>query len=143
MRSVYIVDDSADYRFLLNHFIKRFLPECTVELFDGAGALLSKMSTINQQSSDEALPGLILLDLHMDDMSGYELLKILKSTGGNYDYRWREVPVVINSSDITEESVKTCTELGAKACLRKSVDVSDLYALIDFVALNIQNARSA
>jgi CheY-like chemotaxis protein len=143
MRSVYIVDDSADYRFLLSHFIKRFLPECTVELFDGARALLSKMSTINPQSSDEALPGLILLDLHMADMNGYELLRILKDTRGNYDSRWREVPVVINSSDITEASVKVCTELGAKACLRKSADVADLYALKDILALHTQNAGSA
>jgi putative two-component system response regulator len=59
-------------------------------------------------------PDLILLDVEMPEMNGYEALKKLKS-----DDKYREVPVIFLTSMIDEQSEKEGLELGAVDYIRK------------------------
>jgi signal transduction histidine kinase/CheY-like chemotaxis protein len=63
-------------------------------------------------------PDLILLDLHLPDISGEEVLRRLRS-----DDRTRETPILIISADATPGRVKTLVEAGAHAYLTKPLDV--------------------
>src|SRR5688572_10305735 len=68
-------------------------------------------------------PDLLLLDIKMPEMSGFDVLKELKNTGP-------EVPVVMYSSSSHESDVERARELGAHAyCVKPS----GLTQLVEFI----------
>jgi CheY-like chemotaxis protein len=71
-------------------------------------------------------PQLILLDLHLPDMSGSEVLERLR-----HDPRTRSIPIVILSADATAGQVTRLLEQGAAAYLTKPLDVHELLTLVD------------
>lgn len=64
-------------------------------------------------------PDLILLDLDLPDISGWELLKNLKQESST-----RHIPVIIISANIPLGKHHQLIEAGAEACLPKPLDVS-------------------
>jgi CheY-like chemotaxis protein len=73
-------------------------------------------------------PALMLLDLHLPDLHGLEVLQRLRR-----DPRTHEIPVVILSGDATEAQRDRCLEQGAHAYLTKPFDVAGLLAVVDDV----------
>jgi CheY-like chemotaxis protein/anti-sigma regulatory factor (Ser/Thr protein kinase) len=71
-------------------------------------------------------PNLILLDLHLPDMPGQEVLRLLQSYPET-----RLVPVVVLSADATKTKIARLMESGAFAYLTKPLDVADFLAVID------------
>ena len=74
-------------------------------------------------------PDLILLDLHLPDMAGSEVLQRLKA-----DPATRDVPVAILSADATAGQPERLGALGAAAYLTKPLDVAALLDLLDEIA---------
>jgi signal transduction histidine kinase/ActR/RegA family two-component response regulator len=71
-------------------------------------------------------PGLIILDLHLPDASGTEILTQLRA-----DPETRSIPVVILSADATPRRMAALYEQGARAYLTKPLDVRLVLACID------------
>jgi len=71
-------------------------------------------------------PGLILLDLHLPDMPGDEVLARLLE-----DPETRDIPVVILSADATPGRIERLLAQGARSYLTKPFDVAELLALFD------------
>ncbi len=63
-------------------------------------------------------PDLILLDLLMPQVSGFEILEKLKS-----NLSTSEIPVVIVSAVSTKENVEMCRRLGAVDFFAKPIDI--------------------
>jgi DNA-binding response OmpR family regulator len=79
-------------------------------------------------------PALILLDVMMPDMDGYDVCRRLKA-----DQRTGRVPVVFVSA---AEGVARCNEtlrLGAEACIKKPVGPRDLVARVRAVLDGVGN----
>jgi PAS domain S-box-containing protein len=74
----------------------------------------------------EERPQLILLDLHLPDMSGRELLNELRN-----DPKTREIPVIIVSADANPDQIEQLVAAGAHAYLTKPIDVRQLLRLVD------------
>ncbi len=74
----------------------------------------------------EYRPDLVLLDLHLPDISGEEVLRQLQA-----DPATRQVPVAIVSAAAIPGQVEPLLASGACAYLTKPVDLPTLYALID------------
>ncbi len=72
------------------------------------------------------LPALILLDMHLPDISGAEVLARLRA-----DPRTREIPVVIVSADATRNQIQRLLAMGARKYLTKPFDIGELLATID------------
>lgn len=70
---------------------------------------------------DEHAPDLVISDLLMPEMDGFEFLESLRSRGST-------VPVIIMSADIQETTRRRVIELGAKTLLNKPFQAQ---ALID------------
>ncbi len=66
-------------------------------------------------------PDVILLDIELPDMNGFEVLRLLRKDPG-----LRLVPVVIISADATEPTREKALSLGAFAYLEKPLDVRSL-----------------
>jgi CheY-like chemotaxis protein/anti-sigma regulatory factor (Ser/Thr protein kinase) len=71
-------------------------------------------------------PALILLDLHLPDLPGIDVLTELLA-----DPRTREIPVVVLSADATPNQVSRLLALGARAYLTKPLDVKEFLAVLD------------
>src|SRR5262249_6686049 len=113
--SVLLVDDNASNRDLLSRRLQR--QGHTVLLAgDGARAL--------DLVAQEAI-GLVLLDLMMPGISGYDVLTLLKR-----DPRFREIPVIMISALSEHDSVVRCIEAGADDYLTKPFDATLLRARV-------------
>jgi CheY-like chemotaxis protein len=73
----------------------------------------------------ELRPGLILLDLHLPDMDGEEVLLRLRRHEPT-----RDVPVVILSGDLPDARRARLAELGSVAFLDKPYSIGDLIAIV-------------
>ena len=73
----------------------------------------------------EHQPDLMLLDLHLPDMSGLEVLRRLRE-----DPRTAGIPVVVVSADATTASVEELRTAGADAYLTKPLDVDEFLGVV-------------
>ncbi len=74
----------------------------------------------------EHLPDLILLDLHLPDISGDEVLRRLRA-----DERTAHIPVVVISADATRGSVDRLRAAGVDAYLTKPLDVDEFLTTVE------------
>jgi len=74
-------------------------------------------------------PDLVLLDLHLPDVSGAEVLAALRA-----DPRTESVPVVVLSADASPAQARRLLAAGAQRYLTKPVDVHDVLDLLDRAA---------
>lgn len=71
-------------------------------------------------------PDLILLDIHLPDLTGDEVLRRLQE-----DPQTRAIPVVVLSADPAADHAEQLLALGARATLTKPLDVEKLFAILD------------
>ena len=71
-------------------------------------------------------PDLILLDMHLPDIDGMELLRHLKADPGTAD-----IPVVVVSADALASQIEAALQAGAHQYLTKPVSVSQLLSVVD------------
>ena len=71
-------------------------------------------------------PDIVLLDLHLPDMNGDEVLRRLRENPGT-----RDIPVVMVSADATPRQIERLLQLGADDYLSKPFDVTHFLAMMD------------
>ncbi|MFD2569575.1 PleD family two-component system response regulator [Spirosoma soli] len=108
---VCIVDDTADYRFLLEELFSHYLPTYSVRFFTDGRDFLNQLPFLS------SLPNLVLLDQHMPILDGHETLLFLKEQS-----RYKKIPVVMMSADASAEEINDCFETGVNSFLRKPTD---------------------
>jgi class 3 adenylate cyclase/CheY-like chemotaxis protein len=111
-----IVDDNEDNRYTLTHRLKRQGYENLATAENGQQAL----DLLTQQRFD-----LVLLDIMMPVMNGYEVLEHIKS-----DMALRDIPVIMISAVDEMESIVRCIKAGAEDHLPKPFNASLLKARI-------------
>ena len=111
-----VVDDNEDNRYTLTRRLKREGYENLTTANDGKQAL----ELLRSKKFD-----LMLLDIMMPEMNGYEVLEQLKA-----DAELRHLPVIMISAVGEVESVVKCIELGAEDYLPKPFDATLLRARV-------------
>ena len=102
--SLLVVDDHSMNRIMLSRYIAKLGYQATL-VANGRQAL----EKLQHEPYD-----LVLLDVEMPEMDGYEVLEHLKA-----DARLRDIPVIMISAVEEIESVVRCIELGAQDYLPK------------------------
>ncbi|NLI23331.1 MAG: response regulator [Bacteroidales bacterium] len=74
-----------------------------------------------EQIMENELPDLILLDLLMPKINGYDFLKKLKS-----DPQKKDIPVIIVTAVSDQENLQHTLELGAISYFVKPIDIQEL-----------------
>jgi serine phosphatase RsbU (regulator of sigma subunit)/FixJ family two-component response regulator len=105
--SLLIVDDNSVNRIVLSRYISKLGYQAT--LAENGRQALEKLQT---EPFD-----LVLLDVQMPEMNGYQVLEQLKA-----DTHLRDIPVIMISAVDELESVVKCIELGAQDYLPKQFD---------------------
>jgi hypothetical protein len=73
-------------------------------------------------------PDLILLDLHLPDIDGDEVLARLRA-----EMETREIPVIIISADATQGQIERLRAAGARDYLTKPLDIAKFLQVVDDV----------
>jgi PAS domain S-box-containing protein len=81
-------------------------------------------------------PELVLLDLHLPDLDGEEVLRRLLA-----DPRTAELPVVVVSADVNPEHVERVLAAGAREYLTKPLDVARFRAVVDDLLAGVPSRR--
>ncbi len=122
---LYAEDNRANVRLLERLMARRPGVRLVAAPTGGAALLLARTER----------PDLILLDLHLPDMKGDEVLRRLQADGET-----RAIPVAVLSADATASQQQRLMAAGAVAYLTKPLDLSALLALLDD-RLNGQQVR--
>jgi len=112
---ILVVDDNASNRDLLSHRLQR----------QGHTVLQAEDGTIALALLEKEAFDLVLLDLMMPGISGYDVLALLKN-----DPRFREIPVIMISALSELDSIVRCIEAGADDYLAKPFDPTLLRARV-------------
>ena len=117
MKNVLIVEDSSMTRSLVRSVASELDGVETYEAKSGFEAL--KMLPTREFD-------LIITDINMPDINGLELLSFVKK-----DERYGSIPMVIISTERTEEDKRRGMEMGADAYLSKPFSTEDLSDIIE------------
>ncbi|KAI0526760.1 hypothetical protein KFK09_002351 [Dendrobium nobile] len=127
---VLAVDDSLIDRKLIERLLKTSsFQVTTVESGSKALEFLGLREDLERPSSatscqHEIEVNLVITDYCMPEMSGYDLLKKIKESSA-----FKDIPVVIMSSENVPSRINRCLEEGAEEFLLKPVKLSDMNKL--------------
>lgn len=117
-RRILVAEDEADIRGLIV-FSLQYAGFDVVEALNGEEAV-EKASTVE--------PDLILLDVRMPRMSGYEACKVLKGQDTT-----KRIPIVFLSARGQEAEIKHGLELGAEEYILKPFAPDELYRRVESI----------
>jgi len=112
MRQVWVVDDDEEMNRAIGLMLK--VLDCEVTSFHNARSAAQKLL------SGKA-PQLFILDINMPEVSGLDLLEFMRRRT-----EWKELPIVILSSESADSMVDKALQLGADAYIMKPVTIEEL-----------------
>ncbi|HYL57701.1 MAG TPA: response regulator [Candidatus Acidoferrales bacterium] len=115
-RVVVLADDDAATTMLISTILKHFNYECAVA-HDGSEAL----DMVRQKK-----PDLVLLDISMPKMDGFEALRVLRSEPAT-----KEIPVILVTAHHNEDELVKGFSLGADDYITKPFNSAELMARIN------------
>lgn len=111
---ILLVDDNEDDRLLIREALQQ----------DGVVNVVHEAESGDQALAflaDEPRPGLVLLDINMPGLNGFEVLERLKA-----DPTTRHIPVVVMTTSKSEEDVARSYEGGACSYVVKPVTIEQM-----------------
>lgn len=131
MPTILVVDDSTTQREIIAGYLLQL--GCRIAIaIDGIDAV---------QKANQILPDLIILDIVMPDLNGFQVCRKLKT-----DDTTKHIPIVLCSTKSTEADYYWGFKQGADAYLVKSADQKDLdqfkKQLIGTVKQLLRNAKT-
>jgi len=116
MKTIMIVEDSATTRSMIRAVLEEFDEVETVEAASGFEAI----KLLPSQEVD-----LVVTDINMPDINGLELINFMRK-----DERWLNIPIIIISTERSEEDKRRGVALGANAYITKPFDPEDLQGIV-------------
>ena len=115
---VWIVDDDEDDQYLFAVAFQHFIPPIIVKQLGDGEDLLPALAHA------ECLPDLVILDLNMPRLNGFETLKLLRA-GSAYQH----LPVVVLSTSAQPQEKERALQLGANGFLTKPASLDSILNL--------------
>jgi CheY-like chemotaxis protein len=116
---------SATILYIEDNLANLTLVETILELEPEIDLIPALQGQLGVELACEHHPDLILLDLHLPDIPGAEVLRRLQDHPAT-----RDIPVVVISADATPGSIEKLLRSGARAYLTKPLDVDQFLAAV-------------
>jgi CheY-like chemotaxis protein len=126
-RLMIIDDELHDIGFMVQFFQER-IEDCSFETFSSAEEALARLHFESEGGDNPVLaedPDIIILDLKLGAMNGFDFLKALRK-----DELTRHIPVIVISGDNSQQSVDQAYEIGANAMFRKPASLDGYRSMI-------------
>jgi CheY-like chemotaxis protein len=120
---ILVVDDDKEDHLILQEYFSNSKMEDSVKFVDNG---LQALEYLENLSSDEALPRLIVLDLNMPLLNGSQTLIQLKQSN-----RFKNIPVIIYSTSESENEKRKCLSYGAIDYMVKPVTMEEGQRMVD------------
>jgi chemotaxis family two-component system response regulator Rcp1 len=120
--SILLIEDNDDDIYLMKTAFKQAGIENTHFIKDGTCAL----QFLRKDYSN--LPKIILLDLNMPKMNGFEILKEIKT-----DENLKSIPVIVLTSSLDREDINKAYGLYANCYLSKPIGMNQLMNLVNLI----------
>lgn len=122
---ILLIEDNPDDRLLTRRaFLRHGIANPLVEAEDGESAMRLLFGP------ERICPALILLDLKLPKVSGYEVLRAIRA-----DAQLRCVPVVVLTASSDDADLIAGYELSANSFIRKPVDFEEFHRIVGQVGL--------
>jgi two-component system sensor histidine kinase/response regulator len=118
IKKIMIVDDLPEVTYTVKYGLEKLNPDFDVTRVESGKKCLELLN--NNQ-----LPDLILLDIMMPEMNGWELARLLRK-----NIEWRKIPIIFLTATEDETSKITGKIIG-EAFIEKPFDVPSLMKKID------------
>ncbi len=132
---VVIVDDDPYDSILAEGVISELQPRFPIQILSSGEDLVAYLQGdgLYQDRTRYPLPGLVLLDLKMPKMDGFEVLEWLKAHPEHAD-----VPIVVLSGFVDMvEQVTRAYDRGAHSFLTKPVQLRDIQSILSLLKISI------
>ncbi len=116
-KQIWLVDDDEEMTRAIRLMLK--LLDCEATAFLNARAAAQALLT-------GKTPDLLMLDINMPEVSGLDLLEYLRRRP-----EWKNLPVVMLSTEAADVTVDRAMELGADGYVSKPVTIEELEKAID------------
>jgi CheY-like chemotaxis protein len=110
-------DDLGHVRLIEKNLRRASITNPIVTVNDGQAALDYLFRTADEAAKGRSAPLLVLLDLNMPVLDGYQVLERMKA-----DERTKRIPVVVLTTMDDPREVSRCYDLGCNIYLAKPVD---------------------
>lgn len=122
---IILVDDSEDFRFLFNYAYGQTKKVNPLVMLHSGGELIEHMGKVER--AEEPMPELILLDINMPGLDGFDVLK---------DIRLREefknIPIIVMfTSSTSRKDCEIAKEHGADGFITKPNRIDDYIKMIE------------
>ena len=112
MRNVWVVDDDEEMIRAIGLMLKML--DCEVMSFHNARSAAQTLLTGKR-------PQVLILDINMPEVSGLDLLEFLRRRP-----EWKDLPIIMLSSESADSTVDQALQLGADAYIMKPVTIEEL-----------------
>lgn len=132
--AILMVEDDEGHAILVEEALKEGgVVNDIYHVWDGQEALDFLYRRGAYEGKDVPRPGLILLDIQLPKMDGYEVLRRIKS-----DEQLRNIPVIMLTMTSDQREVDRCYDLGVNSYIVKPVDFDTFMDKIKKLGLFIQ-----
>ena len=108
------IDDDVDEHYLFKGDLKRYAPDADLQCFDSWATFETYLKEFDYKLHK---PTVVLLDLNMPEISGYEVIERIRS-----DIRVNTLPIIIYSTSGAEADIQKSYQLGANSFVTKPHD---------------------
>lgn len=129
-KDIYLVEDSPDFRHLVRSIFKKFLPDYSIRFFQGGNELYQFMVLQSGENYTGSHPGLIIMDLDLPVINGYDMIRLVKQTPPNSATTWEKIPIVVLSNHATQADINRCYQAGINSFFIKPVEFDALHSLL-------------
>jgi two-component system, cell cycle response regulator DivK len=115
------IEDNPDNRVLLSRVFRLFWPEsyCLMEAENGTEGI-----TIAESRAVD----LILLDINLPDMDGYEVARRLRSST---KHELAHIPIIAITAEAMKSDAEKCLEAGCDAYISKPINIQELWKTVE------------
>lgn len=130
VRRVLVVDDNPDHLLLTRRALRDYAQGIEVKV-ETVGSGQEALDYLNRRGeyADRRRPHLILLDLKMPGLTGFDVLKSLKE-----DPELRRIPIIVLTSSERPEDVESAYKLGSNSYVTKQVTIAGIREGLNEVA---------
>jgi CheY-like chemotaxis protein len=116
--TILLVEDDPGHALLIEKNLRRSgIANRILTLDTGRKAVDFLLKEGDYSADVQPTPLLILLDLHLPILDGYEVLKIIKS-----DQRTKSIPVMVLTTTDNPQEIARCYELGCNVYVTKPIE---------------------